>query len=316
MPCRRVQFGRRRGCCMNLGIAIFLCDITGKMAKPWVESGYDVILVDPQHPEGVTTDHPDNPLWGSVTKVGYIIDHPETWRVLREAIKTGRVLFVMGFPPCTDVAVSGSLHFVSKRAKDPHFQAKAALVAEQCRITGQLSGARWAFENPVSVFSSIFGKARHSFHPWHFTGLVVNDNYTKNTQLWTSEDFVMPEQNVHPKVAEAREAVRSMFGKTPPKPKVLEILEKLKESIEHQGEEQSAKLEAVIELVSAWYPDDRIHKCPPGDDRANFRSATPEGFARAVFHANAPCQQGANDNLKQSGDAHLQISLDGFGGKQ
>jgi len=33
-------------------------------------------------------------------------------------------------------------------------------------------------------------------------------------------------------------------------------------------------------------PDDRIHKAPPGPDRANFRSATPMGFARAVFQAN------------------------------
>ena len=35
-------------------------------------------------------------------------------------------------------------------------------------------------------------------------------------------------------------------------------------------------------------PDDRIHKAPPGPDRANFRSATPMGFARAVYLANAP----------------------------
>ena len=33
-------------------------------------------------------------------------------------------------------------------------------------------------------------------------------------------------------------------------------------------------------------PDDRIHKAPPGPDRANFRSVTPLGFARAVFEAN------------------------------
>lgn len=33
-------------------------------------------------------------------------------------------------------------------------------------------------------------------------------------------------------------------------------------------------------------PDDRIHKAVPGADRANFRSATPLGFARAVFQAN------------------------------
>ena len=35
-------------------------------------------------------------------------------------------------------------------------------------------------------------------------------------------------------------------------------------------------------------PDDRIHKAAPGPDRKNFRSATPAGFARAVFAANAP----------------------------
>ena len=35
-------------------------------------------------------------------------------------------------------------------------------------------------------------------------------------------------------------------------------------------------------------PDDRIHKAPPSPERANFRSATPRGFARAVFIANTP----------------------------
>ena len=33
-------------------------------------------------------------------------------------------------------------------------------------------------------------------------------------------------------------------------------------------------------------PDDRIHRASLGDDRANFRSATPMGFARAVFESN------------------------------
>lgn len=37
-------------------------------------------------------------------------------------------------------------------------------------------------------------------------------------------------------------------------------------------------------------PDNRIHFASPGDDRADFRSATPMGFARAVFQANALAQ--------------------------
>jgi hypothetical protein len=35
-------------------------------------------------------------------------------------------------------------------------------------------------------------------------------------------------------------------------------------------------------------PDDRIHKAPPSDDRADFRSATPMGWSRAVCLSNAP----------------------------
>lgn len=33
-------------------------------------------------------------------------------------------------------------------------------------------------------------------------------------------------------------------------------------------------------------PDDRIHKASPSGDRSDIRSATPLGFARAVFLAN------------------------------
>lgn len=36
-------------------------------------------------------------------------------------------------------------------------------------------------------------------------------------------------------------------------------------------------------------PDNRIHYASPGEERANFRSSTPRGFARAAFEAN--CQQ-------------------------
>lgn len=38
-------------------------------------------------------------------------------------------------------------------------------------------------------------------------------------------------------------------------------------------------------------PDNRIHYASPGEERANFRSATPAGFARAAFQANRPQQR-------------------------
>lgn len=241
------------------GTAIFLCNLTMNMAQPWVDAGYRVVLVDPQHPV--------SDMRGMVERIsGTALDALPR---LGEIIRRERVVFVFGFPPCTDVTVAGARHFASKLAADPHIQTKAALVAEQCRVLGMLAGCPWGFENPVSVFSSIFGKAQHSFHPWQFTGLCLADNYTKNTQLWTGGGFVMPEYQVLPAVAYAIKLVVAKFGRMVAKPKALE----------HFGKGS---------FVELWYPDDRIHKAAPGPDRANFRSATPRGFAIANFEANRP----------------------------
>lgn len=209
------------------GTAIFLCNLTMNMAQPWVDAGYRVVLVDPQHPASDSC--------GLVERIsGTILDAlPRLGQIIRRE----RVVFVFGFPPCTDVAVSGARWFEDKRKADPHFQAKAALVAEQCRVTGMLAGCPWGFENPVSAFSSIFGKPDHTFDPHDYTGWCAEDNYTKKTCLWTGGGFVMPEPMRDDSLGE---------------------------------------------------PDDRIHKAPPGDERANFRSATPRGFALAVFDANRP----------------------------
>lgn len=205
-------------------VVLSLCDLTGNFAQPWLEAGYEVILVDPQH--GTSTTN------GQLTKLATTVEGamPYIGPLLSE------VAFVASFPPCTDMAVSGARWFEAKRQADPMFQAKAVMVAEQCRTIGRLSGAPWFVENPVSVLSSAFGKPDHTFHPYDYNSYESADNYTKKTCLWTGGGFVMP--------APCREA---RFGP----------------------------------------PDDRIHKAPPGPERANFRSATPMGFARAVFAANA-----------------------------
>lgn len=210
------------------GTVISLCDLTGHLVQPWVDAGYEAVLVDPQH--GTTHIRDDvieciaDTVQGAAKRLG-------------EIMRTEHVVFVAGFPPCTDVAVSGARWFALKASKDKHFQAKAALVAEQCRMIGQVSGAPWFFENPVSVFASIFGQSSHIFSPHEFTGYCADDNYTKTTHLWTGNGFVMP-------------------------PKFMD--------------------------ATLGAPDDRIHKAPPGPERANFRSATPKGFAKAIFEANRP----------------------------
>ena len=209
-------------------VAIFLCDLTGVMAQPWVDGGYEAILVDPQHPEGIHRH-------GAITRIGHIIDHQSTWRVLSSVLRNRRVVFVAGFPPCTDLAVSGARWFESKKREDWAFQFKAMHVVWQCQVIGELSGAPWMVENPVSVIASIWRKCNHSFHPYEFTGYYPDDNYTKKTILWSGGGFVMPR----------------------------------------------AKMDLTLGA-----PDNRIHTAPPSEDRGNFRSATPRGFALAVYKAN------------------------------
>lgn len=219
-----------------------LCDITGVMAQPWVYAGYRAILVDPQHEGGVTVD-------GPVTRVGHIIDHPETWRVIRE--NADRIAFVAAFPVCTDVAVSGAAHWERKRSADPYFQAKATRLAEQCKTIAEMLGAPWFFENPVSAFSSIFGKPDYSFHPYEYGGYLPEDDehplypeyikprdaYPKKTCLWTGGGFVMPERR----------------------------------PVDFGG----------------GYSDQHKKLGGKSEKTKNIRSATPRGFAIAVFEANA-----------------------------
>lgn len=211
---------------------ISLCDLTGNMVKPWIEAGYKAVLVDPQH-EGNDGIEWAVPHYQSIRRFAGTIE--DAMSMIGGLIRSDDVAMVFGFPPCTDMAVSGARWFEAKRAADKMFQAKAVMVAEQCRTIGRLSGAPYMVENPVSVLASAFGKPQHTFHPADYTGYEPADNYTKKTCLWTGGGFVMP---------------------------------------------QPAK------DGSLGAPDNRIHFASPGPERANFRSATPMGFARAVFDAN------------------------------
>lgn len=205
---------------------ISLCDLTGNMTKDWSDNGYSVLLVDPQHGTTTTTNN--------VTKFAGTIEDAMTR--ISELIRDNKVAMVFGFPPCTDLSVSGARWFKNKHEGDNLFQAKAIMVAEQARTIGRLSGAPYMIENPVSVLASAFGKPDHTFHPHDYTQLEPEDNYTKKTCLWTGNGFRMPAP------------MRNEF---------------LPE------------------------PDNRIHFASPGPERANIRSATPRGFAKAVYLLNS-----------------------------
>lgn len=207
-------------------IAIFLFTVNTTTAKPWLDAGYECWLVDIQHPAAYET--------AGITEASdkLRLVHADLSAPWLCPVDRDRIAFVMAFPPCDHLAVSGARWFKGKGlrrlAKSVDMFATAA---EFC----EWSGAPYLIENPVSNISSHWRKCDHTFHPHHFTRYHREDNYTKKTCLWVGGGFVMPD------IAEA----------------------------EGLGE-----------------PDDRIHKCPPSPNRHNIRSATPLGFAKAVFEAN------------------------------
>jgi hypothetical protein len=68
------------------------------------------VLIDPQHPPGVTVD-------GQTIRIGHVLDHDVTRSFLR--LLRGWVAFTAAFPPCTDLAVSGARWFAANTA-GPH----------------------------------------------------------------------------------------------------------------------------------------------------------------------------------------------------
>lgn len=150
-------------------LALFLCDESGIMARPWLEAGYDCMTVDLQHPPGVSRD-------GNLYRVGADV---LTWLPPRRDYAC-----CFAFPPCTDLSVSGARWF---KAKGLRALSHAVDVFGRCVEICEWTEARWFCENPVSVISTHYRKPDYTFHPWQY-----GDLYTKKTCLWTGGGFVMP----------------------------------------------------------------------------------------------------------------------------
>ena len=228
---------------MNKGTVISLCDYTGIMVMPWVKAGYSAVLVDPQHEDKALRE-------SGIRTIAKRID--EATEEIARIIKVENIVAVFGFPVCTDLAVSGAAHWQAKREKDIHFQAKAMQLVNECRMIGELSGAPWFIENPISAISTIWRKPDHTFHPYEYGGYLPEndqhpqypeyikprDAYPKKTCLWVGNGFVMPKKR-----------------KVDCEPGYSDSYKKL------GGKSMKTK---------------------------NIRSATPRSFAQAVFEANSP----------------------------
>lgn len=154
---------------MTKGIVISLYDFTGEALKPWAEAGYTCYAFDIQHPtEGHTTD-----FWG-LGSIHYrradLHSFDGFLNVMRVVAKRKGipVVFGMAFPVCTDMAVSGAAHFKRKAERDPEFQNKAVNYAVQCSHYFESLNIPYFIENPVSVLATKWRKPDHSFHPYQY----------------------------------------------------------------------------------------------------------------------------------------------------
>ena len=229
-----------------------LFDYTGEALKPWAEAGYECFAYDIQHSgthrDGISFLHAD--LHDSATVRTIVERH------------LGKVRLVSAFPVCTDLAASGACWWAGKREADPGFQERAARQAMQCVEMAEAMGCdAWYVEKPVGALSRLWRKPDHVFDPCEYGGYLSGtdehplypqhipsrDAYRKKTCIWHGPGFtVPPKRPVEPvQVVCARKRTGGTCRYAP----------------------QAAGLGGKSRRTK------------------NIRSATPRGWARAVFAA-------------------------------
>ena len=173
--------------------AVFLFEHLGYAAEPFTRAGWHTIAVDMLNKQS-------NP------RVSQSLD----WNILHsedELVDLCRgAEFVFGFPPCTDLAVSGARHFYSKRKVNPNFQQAALRLVMTVPYIADFAGVPWCFENLKGAISTMWRKPDLIIDPYDFGGylppddqhpdwpqyIAPRDAYPKETCLWKSKDFAIP----------------------------------------------------------------------------------------------------------------------------
>jgi len=239
---------------MTKGIVLSLYDYTGEALKPWAEAGYTCIAFDIQHDEEYD-DCTNVETFYSGGTIMYV--HMDLWNLdnikqLRSTFKNENVVFGMAFPVCTDLAVSGAAHFKRKAEHDPKFQDKAASHARWCAYLFYALGVPYFIENPVSRLATLWRKPDYSFHPYEYGGYIPEAE--AEHPKWP--DYIAP-RDAYPKKTCLWTGGGFVIPQRSPVP------------VEEGYSRQHLKLGGKSMKTK------------------NIRSATPRGFARAVFEANA-----------------------------
>lgn len=233
---------------MTKGIVISLYDYTGEALRPWAEAGYTCYAFDIQHTEYKIEHHGR----GTIHYEYADLHSTDTLVELRDIFSRKNVVFGMAFPVCTDLAVSGARHFKSKERANPGFQKRAAFHAKMCAYLFDVLQVPYFIENPVSRLSTLWRKPDYSFHPYEYGGYIPEAE--AEHPRWP--EYIAP-RDAYTKKTCLWTGGSFIMPETAPVP--CESYGKSTQWGKLGGKSMKTK---------------------------NIRSATPRGFARAVYEAN------------------------------
>ena len=232
---------------------ISLYDYTGEAVRPWAEAGYDCFCYDIQHRHWQRS-HPDaieQVGQGSITYLRADLHDPKVMDEIYDDHK-GEAAFISCYPGCQDMAISGAAHFARKKAQNEHFQDEAVHYAVMCADFAEKFNCPYYIENPVSVLATMWRKPDYYFHPFEYGGYIPKDEAIH--PKWP--DYIAPRDGYSKKTCLWTNELFTM-----PEKDAVEC-DSFGSSTQHRklgGKSMKTK---------------------------NIRSATPRGFARAVFEAN------------------------------
>lgn len=250
--------------------AIFLFDYLGEMAQDWLAAGYECWLFDGKHKPGIHRD-------GNLVKVGMWFSgvRGDDWMDAREiaSMVGDGVEIIIGFPECTYLTTTGArwlyhpddghLPTGSRRPHPLHpdrvrLRAEAVVLAgltERVADVYKITHKRvvpWAFENPKgNMLCKLHRPYDHWFNPCDYGGYLPEDHQHR----FFPE--IYPGRDAYNKAT----AIWCGNGFVMPEKRPVDPVDKQFPGFVKLGG-KSARTKEI-------------------------RSATPEGFAKAVFMHNA-----------------------------
>ena len=236
-----------------MSIVLSLYDYTGEACRPWAEAGHTCHAFDIQHMESGWVDRFDG--GGSIRFHKADLHDHVNLNAIQDAFADEHVVFGMAFPVCTDMAVSGAAHFKRKAEANPSFQDEAVSYAMWCAKLFNSMHIPYFVENPVSVLATKWRKPDYSFHPYEYGGYIPYDEM--NHPRWP--EYIAPRDAYKKKTC-----LWTGGGFVMP----------TKVAVDCEGYHGNGYSTAMMKLGGK------------SQRTKDIRSATPRGFATAVYQSN------------------------------